>query len=170
MIGLLGLVLPGSAWLWKWGAIAAVSAAFGGWCWLQGAHHVEREFDKFRLEVQAVGDRQNRETAARVAAWQTLKETTDAQAQDRAARDAVLLAASRKQLLDFSARVRLVPSAAAGAGDDKRICFADRDELDREIGAALLEFAAEDLGDAAEGQRGIAVASACQAWAQGLAR
>lgn len=166
MIGALlklgGFALP---WWGRWAAIAALAAAWGGWCALKMHEHDEAKFEAFKAEVQAAGDRQNFRTQQTIRAHQALKEISDAEANAAAAqRDAALLRV--RALQSAAAGRRIVPAAAAGAAGGARICYADRDELDRGIRERIDRLSARVVGIAEKGQRGVDVAQICARWAQ----
>jgi len=164
-VGFMALI---PAWAWRWIAIAAVAAAAGGWCWLLGAHHVQREFDDYKEQVKLAGDKQAFLTAETIKAHQALKEISDAEAQTAAAeRDAAVMRV--RQLVQAGRNRGFLPAPAAGAGGSNRICFA-RGELDRNLGEAVGRISNRVIALAQEGQRGVDTAVVCREWAKGLAR
>lgn len=162
LLKLSGFALP---WWARWAAIAALAAAWGGWCALKMHQHDEAKFEAFKAEVQVAGDRRNFETQQTIKAHQAQKEISDAEANTAAReRDAALL---RVRALQRDAAGRgVVPAAPAGAASDRRICFADREELDRGFRASFARLSERVIGIAQEGQRGIDVAGVCARWAQ----
>jgi hypothetical protein len=167
MLSLLGFAIP---WWGRWLAIAGVLVAAAGWGAAKMRAHDEREFDAYREEVKLAGDRQNELTRQITAAQAQLKEISDAEWKTKHDAAVGALAAAQLRLDQARRDRRLVPAAPAGAAGNQRICFADREQLDREIDRALTDAAKEDLGDAAEGQRGIIVAAGCNGWARALGK
>ena len=160
MTAVLGLI---PSWAWRWIAIAVVAAAAGWTCYLKGEEKVQAQFDDYKAQVKAAGDRQNELTRQTIAAHQQLQEIADAHAQTAAAdRDAAL--ARVRALESARANSRIVPPAPAGAAGGDRICFA-REELDRGLRAAFARLSEQSLANASEGQRAADVAAVCRDWA-----
>ena len=152
------------AWAWRWIAILAVGAALAFTWYVKGREAVQIKFDEYQAQVKAAGDRQNELTRQTIAAHKQLQESSDAQAQTAAAsRDAAL--ARVRALESARASIRIVPSAPTSAQGNLRICYPDRDELDRQVRGAMDEAAAEDHADSATGQTGVDVATVCRDWA-----
>jgi hypothetical protein len=48
------MCLPAVPWLWRWGAIAALAAAAGFWCYTRGVVHTEARYEALRAQEQAL--------------------------------------------------------------------------------------------------------------------
>ena len=170
---LFGFALP------SWGIYAALAAAFAGamgWSWLQGKEYAEAMTQGAKLESAVIAAVQQSRTDAQILAWKRLKEATDEKAKAQDALRAVQLAAADKRVRDAISKAgassRIVPAAPSGSVGDKRICFPDRDALDREISAGIAgafgRYAPKRIASAQEGQHAIDVATLCRDWTKAL--
>jgi hypothetical protein len=164
VLSLLGFVVP---WWGRWLAIAGILAAAAAWGAAKMHAHDEREFDAYREEVKLAGDRQNELTRQVTTAQAQLKEISDAEWKTKHDAAVGALAAAQLRLDQARRDRRLVPAAPAGAGSGDRLCLS-RDELDRGLREAIGRLQQRALAVAAEGQRGIDIASTCSSWARGL--
>jgi hypothetical protein len=159
MNAVLGLI---PSWAWRWIAIVVLAAATGWAFYLKGEERVQVDFDEYKAQVRAAGNKQNELTRQSIAAHKQLKEIADGKARTAAAaRDAAL---ARVRSLESGADRRLVPTAPPRAAGGDRICFA-REELDRGLRDAFARLSQRALANAEEGQRGVDVAALCRDWA-----
>jgi hypothetical protein len=165
MLSFLGFVIP---WWGRWLTIAGVLIAAMAFGAAKMHAHDEREFDDYRERVKLAGDRQNELTRQTIAAQAQLKEQSDAEWKTKHAAAVAALADARMRLDAAGRDRRFVPAAPAAAGGAARICFPDRDELDRGIRERFARLSARIIRAAEEGQRGIDLAAVCSSWARGL--
>ena len=153
------------AWAWRWLAIALVFAGAWGAGWFQGRLAGERDLTQYQARVEAEARVAAKRTAEVISQHKAAKEIADAQFEELHAKSNALLNAARLQLAKTRADSRIVPAKPGGTTGDKRICFSDRDELDRGIRELFIELSKGIIGIAEKGQRGVDVAVTCHNWA-----
>lgn len=146
-------------------AIVAVVLLFPAG-YLKGCSDEKERFDEYRGAVEAVGQEQEKRTAARIADDNRLREEADHDHQEALRRIDARGVAALARVRDELARRSIVPAVpqAPGGGDDPPACF-DRGRLNAEL-VGVLERHAERLSRIAREGEGTAAAFAtCQAWA-----
>jgi len=170
---LVGFALP------SWSLYAILAAAFAGamgWSWLEGKGYAEAMIQGAKLEATVIAAVQQTRTDAQIVTWKKLKEAVDEKAKAQDALRASQLAAADKRVLDAlskaGSRTRIVPAPASSSASDKRICFPDRDALDREISAGIAgafgRYAPKRIASAEEGQHAVDVSVLCRDWTRAL--
>ena len=107
---------------YRWGAYILIALAYGGFCWLQGAHHEELKSAKFEVATEALGKAEAaraKEVDARN--QQRKKESDNAYAKTKSDLDG--LYAAYASLRDQHTSSRTVSSLPTSAGSPERICF-----------------------------------------------
>lgn len=156
-------------WAWRWLAVAGIGASLYGVGWLNGRHHEERLFDDYKEQVKLAADKQAFLTQQTIKAHQALKEISDAESKTLAAeRDAATLRV--RQLVQAGRDRSLLPPLASGTASNSRICYADRDQLDRGIREGFNRLSERIIKLAQQGQRGADVATVCRDWSTRLAK
>lgn len=143
-----------------------MAVAFGVVCYFKGMAHVQSEFDDYKAEVKAAGDRQNLITQQTISIHKQLQETADAKAQSAAAERDLSL----RRLRDIQgaiAGISLLPTPAPNTTSGNNICFA-ADKLDEGLRNAIAGVANRLGPIAQEGQRGIDTAVIARDWAISL--
>lgn len=155
------------AWAWRWLSILLILVgAFAAGAAKMHAHD-QAKFDEFEAAVKAAGDKQNALTQETVKAHKTLQELSDAEAKTAAAeRDAATLRV--RQLVQAGRDSRIVPNSAPSSPSNSRICYADREQLDRGLRESFARLSERVIGIAQEGQRSADVAALCRDWAKKL--
>jgi hypothetical protein len=151
-------------WYYRWGAVALLFVAAAGFGAAKMHEHDQEKFDAFEAKVKAAGDRQNELTQQIIAIHK--QEAEDAQAKAvKATRDRDAAVATSNKLLDAAASGRIVSAPRSGSGSDKRICFTDRDELDRGISERFARLSSRVIGAIQKAGGGVDVALLCHDWA-----
>ena len=114
--------------IYKYGLRALLLAAFGGVCWLQGAHHEQLKAVKFEAATVALGEAAKQRSAHITKADKLRKENADAENN----RTITSLRADVKRLRDERSRSSYVPAAPAGSRSPEIACF-NRADLERAI-------------------------------------
>jgi phospholipase/lecithinase/hemolysin len=114
--------------IYKYGLRALLLAAFGGVCWLQGAHHEQLKTAKFEAATVALGEAAKQRAEQIAAADKLRKENADAENN----RTITSLRADVKRLRDERSRSSYVPAAPAGSRSPEIACF-NRADLERAI-------------------------------------
>ena len=107
---------------YRWGAYILIAIAYGGFCWLQGAHHEKLKSAKFEAATEALGKAEAtraREIDARN--QQRKKESDNAYAKTKSDLDGLYAAyASLRQQRTGSRTVSSLPTSTSSP---ERICF-----------------------------------------------
>lgn len=115
-MSLLTVVIP---WWARWLAVAALCAAFGGWCYVRGMKHTQAAWDAATVAQQAEAAKQ--EQANRAKESQLKQQVIEAQnaAIERNKKNQAVIAAARAESDslrgDLSAAKSKLPSASADA-------------------------------------------------------
>ena len=143
--------------IYKYGIYALIAAAFGGVCWLQGAHHEQLKAARFEAATVALGEAAKQRNAQIATADKLRKEQADAENN----RTITSLRADNKRLRDERARSSYVPAAPAGSRSPEIACF-NRANLERAI--QQLDDRVSELF--AEGDEGTVNLNTAKRWAQ----
>lgn len=143
--------------IYKYGIYVLIAAAFGGVCWLQGAHHEQLKAAKFEAATAALGEAAKQRNAQTAKSDKLRKENADAENN----RTITSLRADVKRLRDTRARGSYVPAAPAGSRSPEIACF-NRVDLERAI--QQLDAGVSELF--AEGDEGTVNLNTAKRWAQ----
>jgi len=165
----------------SWGMYAMLAGAFVAW----GGYtaYLMHEYDEGRYAAAAT-DRavlaavQKSQTDAQILAWKRLYEATNDKAKKLEEIRKLDIALADKRVRDALSKAgagrRIVPPAASSSASDKRICFPDRDALDREISAGIAgafgRYAPKRIASAEEGQHAADVAVLCRDWTKAISQ
>ena len=130
----------------------------------QDVARVQQAYDSFVAQAKAIGEKQEKETAAKVAAAAKQKEQADAE-NSKTRRDLDGVYAAYRSLRDQRQR-SLLPETSASTGSSDSACF-DRSALDRGMADAdgVLQRGAEKI--LRRGDEAISDLNGAREWATG---
>jgi hypothetical protein len=105
-------------WWARWVALAALCAAFGGWCYVQGMEHTQADWDAATVAQQAEAAKQ--EQANRAKESQLKQQVIEAQnaAQERNKENQVAVAAARAESDSLRDQLAATRAKLSSASDD----------------------------------------------------
>ena len=143
--------------IYKYGAYVLIAAAFGGVCWLQGAHHEQLKAAKFEAATVALGEAAKQRAEKIATADKLRKEHADAENN----RTITNLRADVKRLRDERASGGGLSAPATSAGSPDRICFDPA-----KFSAALRTLDEGILGIVETGSEAVIDLDTAKQWAQ----